>query len=118
MAQKQTIQELELQRESLKILKQKQNITAKELSHLDKIIVKVEQQLKFEKRIEDSEQKHLQYKEQIAKFSASDVGERLRSARITGNAERESIFAIREVLKGENKRTKVYRNSKAYFQNT
>ena len=56
MAQKQTIQELELQRESLKILKQKQNITAKELADLDKIIVKVEQQLKFEKRIEESEQ--------------------------------------------------------------
>ena len=110
MAQKQTIQELELQRESLKILKQKQNITAKELADLDKIIVKVEQQLKFEKRIEESEQKHLEYKEQIAKFSASDAGERLRSARITGNTERESIFAIREVLKGENKRTKVYQS--------
>jgi len=110
MAQKQTIQELELQRESLKILKQKQNITAKELSDLDKIIVKVEQQLKFEKRIEDSEQKHLQYKEQIAKFSASDAGERLRSAGITGNAERNSINAIRKIMQGENNKTKVYKS--------
>ena len=112
----QTIQELELQRESLKILKQKQNITSRELADLDKIIIKVEQQLKFEKRIEESEQKHLEYKEQIAKFSASDAGERLRSAGITGNAERNSINAIRKIMAGENKRTKVYESRMAALE--